>query len=925
MISSAAIAPSRGAAACRARLLIAFPLLAILAAVGCTKNQQSNKEQLLSRANAAFAADQYAQAEKDYQQLLRLHPDDPTAFRNLGIIYQSQGQTPQAYTTLKKAAELQPDDPEVQLRFGLTLLVQKEFVRARDAALQILENDPGHEKALLLLVHASTTDAEIEDARSLIADFRDKNGERAAYHLALSKLDLWRNDRIHAEDQLKTAVSLDAKSSEIYSALGSLYWSSNDIKAADEAFQKAVELSSLRAPVRLVYAEFKLQTGSPAEAKAMWQELAGKLPDYLPPRVSLMKFACTENRDADCMARIKDILAQDSINFDALRGNGLISLAQGDAREAIRSFELLVQTHPPTAEIRHQLALAYLQHAKTVTPVESKGLVTRAEAALGEAVALDPHFAPAVLLLSELKINKGAAPAVVSSLLELAKERPPIAEAHYSLARAYLAQQNTRQALSVFREMTELFPDDPEPHALIGTILLRQRQTREARAAFTRATEISPEFLLALEMLVDLDIAEGQPAAALARVQNQLDKNSSRAELWALRGKIHLAKFDFSRAEPDLLKAIELDPKLQSVYVLLSQLYVATNRQEQAIERLKASIAESKSLPPLLLLASIQEELKNFAAARDAYEQMLTVSRNFVPALNNLAFIYSEHLGQLDKARELAKRARDSAPNDPAVTDTLGWILFKNGEFTEAARLLQEALARLPDNPEVQFHAGMAHYMLGEEEPARLNLQKAVDSNADFPGKDNARQRLALLATDAGTASAGGRMALENYLQNEPDDPVALVRLALVQQHDGAIEQATKTYERVLAAYPQFAPAMRQLAVINAPHSTDVAKAFELAQRAYQTYPGDPEVAKALGIASYRRASHGRALELLKEAANKLPNDAELLYYLGATSVELKQRRDCKPVLESALSLRPPRDLADKVRRSLAQCAELSP
>ena len=36
--------------------------------------------------------------------------------------------------------------------------------------------------------------------------------------------------------------------------------------------------------------------------------------------------------------------------------------------------------------------------------------------------------------------------------------------------------------------------------------------------------------------------------------------------------------------------------------------------------------------------------------------------------------------------------------------------------------------------------------MLGEEEPARIALKKAVDANADFPGKDDARKRLAVLA-----------------------------------------------------------------------------------------------------------------------------------------------------------------------------------
>jgi tetratricopeptide (TPR) repeat protein len=358
---------------------------------------------------------------------------------------------------------------------------------------------------------------------------------------------------------------------------------------------------------------------------------------------------------------------------------------------------------------------------------------------------------------------------------------------------------------------------------------------------------------------------------------------------------------------------------------LLTQLYIETHQEQQAIEQLNASVAKEKSVHALLLLGSIHEQLKNFTAARDAYEQLLTLSRNFVPALNNLAVIYSEHLGQLDRALELAKQARNLAPNAPAVSDTLGWILFKQRDLQGAIQLLQDAASQVPDEPEVQFHVGMAHYMRGEEEPARVALQRAVDLGAGLPGLDDARQVLAVLAMEKGSASAGARSELENYLQSRPDDPVALVRLAELQQRDGALDQAMKTYERVIAGYPQFGPAMRELTVLYSHLSTDVAKAIELAQRARQAYPDDAEVTKSLGILNYRRDAHLRAAELLKEAASKRKDDPELLYYLGATSVQLKRLSDCKPALESALSMRPPRELADKVRRALAQCSDLAP
>ena len=92
--------------------------------------------------------------------------------------------------------------------------------------------------------------------------------------------------------------------------------------------------------------------------------------------------------------------------------------------------------------------------------------------------------------------------------------------------------------------------------------------------------------------------------------------------------------------------------------------------------------------------------------------------------------------------------------------------------------------------------------MVGEEGPARIALQKAVDATADFPGKDEARQRLALLAINAGTANAGVRTELEKYLRQRPNDPAALARLAEIQQRDGAVDQAVKTYEKVVADNP---------------------------------------------------------------------------------------------------------------------------
>ena len=318
-------------------------------------------------------------------------------------------------------------------------------------------------------------------------------------------------------------------------ALGNLYWRRQDLNAADQAFKTAADLAPPRSPIRMRYVDFKIQTGATAEAKNILEEMIRKFPDYLPPRVYLMKMACAEHQDDDCVERVQNILAQDPMNFDALFQNGSLSLAKGDAEKAVREFEQLGSMYGQNPQVRYQLARAYLLAAVNVSEVRSRDLAEAAENNLNAAIKLDPQFDAATLLLAELKIRKGNPAAAVDLLAPVTKERPQIAQAQYLLASAYLALQKRDQALAVYRQMTELFPQDPQPSFLIGTILLQQRQQMEARNAFQKSVEISPNYLPAVEALVTLDIAEKQYAAAMDRVQKLIDVDPKQARPWVLK------------------------------------------------------------------------------------------------------------------------------------------------------------------------------------------------------------------------------------------------------------------------------------------------------------------------------------------------------------------------------------------------------
>ena len=66
------------------------------------------------------------------------------------------------------------------------------------------------------------------------------------------------------------------------------------------------------------------------------------------------------------------------------------------------------------------------------------------------------------------------------------------------------------------------------------------------------------------------------------------------------------------------------------------------------------------------------------------------------------------------------------APNDPFITDSLGWVEYRMGHNEEAARLLESAYKTNPD-PDIAAHLGEVLWTLGQRDRA-LSVWKEGES-----------------------------------------------------------------------------------------------------------------------------------------------------------------------------------------------------
>jgi tetratricopeptide (TPR) repeat protein len=852
---------------------------------GCTKQVRTNR--LLKAANRDFNAEKYDDAEIKYKSALRLGGLNPVAVGQLGRLYAKEGRLMEAHTYLAKATELQPNSLPFQLALGQVDVSYRDFTNAAKIARRILSAQPTNEEALILLVDSSRGSQQLrQEVQSL-----PRAAENPAYHLALGMVALRRQKLDEAGNELRLALAANPKSSQAYFALAEFYALQRNGKEERQAFKKAAELAPPRSTIRSKYIEYLMQTGAVEEGRKLLQEMSEKAPDYIPGWVALMNLAMAEKKYDDAAKFADSVLERDERNYEALMGRGRVSLEKNDGAKAVDQFEHMNSIYKKSPQVKYELALAYLMDNDKV----------KASASLDHALALNPGDAQSALLLAHLEIQSGDPAAAVALLTRFIKRSPGIGEANLLLAEAYLQEQKPESAIAIYRNLSEDLPKNPKIPLLMGIVLAGQGKNSEARAAFEKSLELRPDYMPAVQQLINLDLAGHQYNEATALAQAQISKNPKAAELWEILAKIDVTQTNMARAETELLKAIDLNPDLPGPYLLLAHVYVHGDKYQDALQKLNALAARTNAAPAFMQIAAIHDKLKQFEAARDAYEKVLSINPKSVAALNNLAYLYAARLNNIGKAYELAQKAREILPDNPNIGDTLGWILFEKGDYPRALTILEDSAEKAPAEAEIQFHLGMAHYVLDEEDAARVALQRAVASPQEYPNKDEARSRLAVLNMDSAGAGASVLAGLEKALQDHPNDVVILARIGMLQEHQGAFDKAAATYETALKQTPGAVPIMAKLARLYAVQLNQPGKALSLATAAHKLAPDNADVSGILGHLVFHTGDFVWALSLLESAADRFPNQPELLYDLAWAYYGVGRIADAETAMQKAL------------------------
>lgn len=869
--------------------LIQFALgLALLLSGGCSKNKQLGKH--LGRAESFYHEGELEKAKIEYLNVLRLDRTNALSMSRIGSILLDQGALLQATPALARACDLNPSDTVSRARYARALMDTGSGAKARAEALTVLSQSPTNQEAMQILAFTSRSEKSIAEARQILEQARSR-AATAGVELALANLQFARGDIAGAEAGVRKSLQINPKFSSAYAALGTILLARTNQAEAEKALRAAFEFSAPRSPDQLPLIEFLGRSGRADEAKATLETILSKTSDFLPAKRLLAQIVLAQKKPEEALRHAEDMLRLDSINYEAnmLRAQAL--MAMGNTAKAVETMEAMNKNYSPSPACKHQLGLAYLLDKK----------LPQAAAALEEAIALDPFHAESVILKAQLDLRSGNPARAATILQPLASQQPDNLNLQLMLAEATLAEGRTDDALRIYQRQIPKYPNSDRLFFAYGLALRQADKPRDARTAFEKVRALSPKNLPSLYQLVEMDLQDLNYAKALGLIEAQTPEERKSAGSLLLEGRVYLAQRTFDKAEMTLQKAIEADANLSTAYYLLASVYSASKQQDKAISQLEALLAKNpKEERAMLLLGILYTERKQVDRARQLYESLLTINPFFVPALNNLAVLYSEQPGQLAKAYEMAQKARNAAPEDPSVADTLGWILFQQQRYSDAFPLIRQSVNRLRVS-EGFYHLGMVNYMLGQESEARAAFKTALRAKDNFTGKEDAQRRLQLLETAASTSLAD----LQALLKANPMDVILQMKVADALSTQGAIDQAAKAYQDVLTSNPQFVPAMRSLAKLNAGPLKNKIRAKELIQKAREIAPNDPEVKAAAGRIAYEGGEFAQSYTLLRESSVNLTNRPGVLHDLAWSAYALGRESEALSTMQRALAVDP--------------------
>jgi cellulose synthase operon protein C len=695
---------------------------------------------------------------------------------------------------------------------------------------------------------------------------------------------LAKNDTKAAVIQLKNALQKNPESGEARFLLGSAFFKAGDVAGAEVELRKAFDLKYSPdsvvpelAKVMLVQGQFKKvidefaksEMATPrgkaelftarasayaglGKADEFQSALASALaaePDFAPAVIAQARNKAAF-RDFDIALAMSDgIIAKDSRNLEAWKLKGdILYFAKNQGTEAIAAYR-------KTLEIKPDLILG---HSSILTILLAQGDLEGAEKQLVELKKVAGNHPQTKFFQAQLAYQKrdfktardasqqllriapnnpramqlaGAVEFQLNSMLQAEvllgkalQASPELILARRLLVMTYLRTGQPSKALTTLTQGISKGFVDPEINSVAGEVYLQNGDTKKAEEYFAKAAQQSPKDARKRTSLALTKMISGGADAAFGELENiaasdsgttadlalisahlrrsefdkalkaidGLEKKQPDKPLAAnLRGRTLLTKKDFAGARKSFEKALAIDPVFFPAAASLASLDMQDKKPEDAKKRFESVLAKDpKNGQALLALAELAART---GAPKDQVAALITKAVDINPTEPGPRLLLIEfymNAKEQKNAMSAAQNAVAAIPESPEVLDALGRVQLVAGEHNQAMATFNKLVGLQPQSPMPFVRLADANMAAKNKDAAAQSLRKALEVKPDMI---EAQRGLVMLSLDAKKYSEAVTIA-KSVQKQRPKEAIGFVL-------EGDISAAQKNWDPAVTAY----------------------------------------------------------------------------------------------------------------------------
>jgi tetratricopeptide (TPR) repeat protein len=764
-------------------------------------SSEASKQRHLARGEEYLQKRKFQEAALEFRAASEIDKNAPEAHWGLARAYEQQGFVYETIDALQQVTQLSPENLDAKVKLGNYFLIlnppltgetkkfldevfaanpnfveghilkasflsvqnksEKEITDVLDHAIGL---EPNRIESYLSLARFFMKINKAGEAEKTIQKAISVNGNSALGYLEYGRFFSFSDRPTEAETQFRKAVEAEPKNFEAREAIAKFYLAQKQFEKAEQAYKDLAGVLE-NSPEGLIYlADFYARIGRESEAIQVFQNILKDTPEYARARYRLGEIYLAGKEYEKVGEQVKALLAVNNTDAQALLLSARVKLQNNSAEEAIKDLEEILKKQPSLKS-----ALFYMAQSRL-----SLGQIEQARAFIGDLEKYHPGYLPGKLLQIQASFTANEPEKALqqaNQLIETAKKAIPSGEttaqeleelrirAIIARGSAFLDLGKINEARADFQQVQKLSPSSSNAYVNLARVSVAAKNLPEAAGFYEKALSLDGKNFDALSGLIGILKQKKQFPQAHERI-NQALAGGQKSEIPALhylKADVYRAEMNPNAAEAELQKAMEIDRDYLPAYSAYASILIDRNQIDRAIEQYKKIVERRQSAAVYTLLGMLEDARQNYVESEKHYRKALEIAPESPIAANNLAWNMAEYnQGNLDEALQLAQTTSNRNPGNAGFFDTLGWVYFKKGLYTQAAEQLKKAVALetadaarsgRTENPAYRLRLGQALASSGDRPSARKEVGVALQNQKDLSEREvqDARNLLASL------------------------------------------------------------------------------------------------------------------------------------------------------------------------------------